>query len=273
MNQFRTQTMNELYVSSGTNYNVVKKPLISDDGWRTDSYGLFREDNGTFFAAVKDRYTVMQNYDLLSLLYQAAESVGVNISRGGTLSGGKKVYYQLDLETKQIGGSQMLRYLTALNSHDGQTPIGFGTTNIVVVCRNTFFKAFQDLEKVRHTQKAADRIGEMVKVLQTGLLQENLLIEQFEQMSGTSIPERVDDDFLRAILGVEDNTRANNRLAKLKEAIVQDVQIHGNTQWGLFNGVTRFTNYYDPQKDLRRSLIEGSGYKINNRALELIPTL
>jgi len=270
---FNNQTMNELLASSGTNYKVVKKPLVTEDGWRTDSYGLFRENNGEFFAAVGGRYTIMQNYDLLSLLYEAAESVGIKVSRGGTLSGGRKVYYQLDLETKKIGGSDMLRYLTALNSHDGQSPIGFGTTNVVVICRNTFFKAMGDLERVRHTQGAADKIRAMVEVMKAGMLEENLLVEKFEEMSGTIIPTKVDDDFLRAILGVNENTRSDNRLVKLKEAIAVDTQIHGYTQWGLFNGVTRFTNHVDTQKDLRRSLVEGSGYRINNRALDLIPTL
>jgi len=255
---------------SGTNWNVVKKPLITEEGWTTDSYGIFREDKGTYLATVGNRYTPTQNKELLELLYQAAEHANVSISRGGTISGGKRVFYQLGLGQDKIGGSGIDRWLTTLNSHDGQTPLGFGTTNVVVVCRNTFFKALNDVSKVRHTPKSYDRLSIIVQTMSDAILSENQLIVKFKEMSDTYVPATLDDDFLRNILGVNENTRSDNRVNLLRAAIAQDVKIHGNSQWALFNGVTRFTTHLDNVKDRSRSVMEGSGFKINNRGLELI---
>ena len=255
---------------SGTNWNVVKKPLITEEGWTTDSYGIFREDKGTYLATVGNRYTPTQNKELLELLYQAAEHANVSISRGGTISGGKRVFYQLGLGQDTIGASEINRWLTALNSHDGQTPLGFGTTNVVVVCRNTFFKALGDVSKVRHTPKSYDRLSIIVQTMSDAILSENQLIVKFKEMSDTYVPATLDDDFLRDILGVNENTRSDNRVNLLRAAIAQDVKIHGNSQWALFNGVTRFTTHLDNVKDRSRSVMEGSGFKINNRGLELI---
>ena len=263
-------SVDDMLNMSGTNWNVVKKPLVTEDGWTTDSYGIFREDTGHYLATVGNRYTPTQNKDLLDLLYKAAEHANISISRGGTISKGKRVFYQLGLGEDKIGNSAIKRWLTALNSHDGQTPLGFGTTNVVVVCQNTFFKALGDVSKVRHTPKSHDRISIIVQTMSDAILAENQLIVKFKEMSDTYVPATLDDDFLRDILGVNENTRSENRVNILRAAIAQDVKIHGNSQWALFNGVTRFTTHMDNVKDRARSVMEGSGFKINNRGLELI---
>lgn len=268
-----TISIDEMLDRSGTNWNVVKKPLVTEEGWVTDSHGIFREDTGHYLATVGSRYTPTQNRDLLALLHQAAEHANITISRGGTISQGKRVFFQLNLGEDTIGGSVLKRWLTALNSHDGQTPLGFGTTNVVVVCQNTFFKSLSDVTRVRHTPNSHDRISIIVQTMSDAILQETLLVDKFKEMSGVYIPSRVDDDFLREILGVGENTRSDNRLVTLKESIAADVNIHGNSQWALFNGVTRFTTHHDNVRDRARSVMEGSGFKINNRALELIPTM
>ena len=258
---------------SNTNWNVVKKPLVTEEGWTTDSHGIFREDTGHYLSTVGNRYTPTQNRDLLELLYRAAEHANITISRGGTISGGKRVFYQLNLGQDTIGGSVMKRWLTALNSHDGQTPLGFGTTNVVVICQNTFFKSLSEVNKVRHTPNSHDRLSIIVQTMSDAILQESLLVDKFKEMSGIYVPSSLDDDFLREILGVNENTRSDSRLTTLKESIATDINIHGNNQWALFNGVTRFTTHHDTVRDRARSVMEGSGFKINNRALELIPTM
>lgn len=272
MQQQGTMTVEQMLQSSGTNWEVIKKPLVTEEGWQTDSYGIFKDD-GTYLSTVGARYAPTQNRDLLTLLYQAAEHANIEVSRGGMLSRGKKVYYQLGLGTDTIGGSEVNRWLTALNSHDGQTPIGFGTTNVVVVCRNTFFAALTDLSKVRHTPNSHNKLAQIVATMSEAILRENQLMERFREMSGVYVPTTIDDDFLREILGVEENTRSDKRLAQLKESIAVDFNIHGQTQWAVFNGVTRFTTHHDNVKDRPRSIMEGSGFKINNRSLELIPQL
>jgi hypothetical protein len=45
------------------------------------------------------------------------------------------------LPAEIIGRSEVKRWLTCLNSHDGSTSVGFGSSNTVVVCQNTFFRA------------------------------------------------------------------------------------------------------------------------------------
>jgi uridine phosphorylase len=262
----------QLLIDSGTNWNVVKKPLVSLDGETTDVYGIFKDD-GKFLSAVGSRYTPLQNSTLVDMLYTAAGENGVQIHRGGSLSNEKRVYYQIDLGETRVGGSGLKRFLTALNSHDGQTPIGFGSSSVVVVCRNTFFRALQQVNKTRHTPNSHEKLQLIVETMRIAIEKERELITSFQEMSGTAVPATINDDFLREILGITENTRSDNRLSLLKSAIPIEEATHGQTKWALFNAVTRFTNHLDKTKDLKRSIVEGSGFQINNRAYDLISVI
>jgi len=59
----------------------------------------------------------------------------------------------------------------------------------------------------------------------------------------------------------------------LKAAMSTEYSTHGDTAYGLFNAVTRFTNHMTTYKDIdnkRKALMFGSGARINQRAFDLI---
>lgn len=263
-----------ILTESNTNWNVAKYPLYGPNGEPTPAYGVFRTDNQNCLGVVGDRYQVTQNREVLELLLEAASQVNVNVERGGFLKGGSKVYYQLGLPDVTIGGSQSKRFLTALTSHDGSSPIGFGATNVVVVCANTFFAALRDVEKVRHTTNSRSKLVQIINQLRGSMSQEEQMIERLVTLSRTNIPEQITDEFLLEIIGGdEETTRTKNRLTAIKAAMVPEFNTHGNTAYGLFNAVTRYTNHMINYSDIeakRNSLMTGVGFKTNSRALDLI---
>jgi len=93
-------------------------------------------------------------------------------------------------------------------------------------------------------------------------------------MSTTNVPEKITDDFLFEIIGGHlESTRSTNRLNDLKAAMSTEYNAHGETAYGLFNAVTRFTNHMTTYKDIdskRKALMFGSGARINQRAFDLI---
>ena len=159
-----------------TNWTVTKEPLVTQQGWETDSFGIFREDNNAYLGTVGRVYTPTQNRELLELLYQACDNVGINLSRGGFLGNGSRVFYQMEVGNIQIGASQVQRYITVLNTHNGRSPIGFGSTNITVVCRNTFYRALNDLSKVKHTPTSMTRLTILVEAMSEALERESFIL-------------------------------------------------------------------------------------------------
>jgi len=264
----------ELLTASKTDWTVEKKPLFGPNGEPTNGYGIFRADNDRCLGLVGSKYTITQNHEVLDMLMDAAGSVNIPAVRGGCLGMGERVYYQFQLPEVTIAGSKNLRYLTGLTAHDGLTKIGFGATNVVVICQNTFFQAFKDCEAVKHTPNHRDRLAGIISSLRESMSAEEQVIERMIKMSTTNVPEKIDDDFLFEIIGGHlESTRSTNRLNDLKAAMSTEYNAHGETAYGLFNAVTRFTNHMTTYKDIdskRKALMFGSGARINQRAFDLI---
>lgn len=264
----------QLLSASQTDWTVEKRPLFGPNGEPTTGYGIFRQDNDRCLGLVGSKYTITQNHEVVEMLMDAAGSVNIPAVRGGCLGMGERIYYQFQLPEVTIGGSKNLRYLTGLTAHDGLTKIGFGATNVVVICQNTFFQAFKDCEAVKHTPNHKERLAGIINSLRASMFAEEQTIQRMIQMSNTVVPSKIDDDFLFEIIGGHlESTRSTNRLNDLKAAMSTEYAAHGESAYGLFNAVTRFTNHMTPYKDIdtkRKALMFGAGARINQRAFDII---
>jgi len=70
------------------------------------------------------------------------------------------------------------------------------------------------------------------------------------------------------------STRKINSAMQLQQSINTEMQVHGSTLWGLFNGVTHYVNHKKsvPNRAFGRdeSLIVGGGAKLANKAYNMI---
>lgn len=261
----------DLLESTGLNWTVTKEPLVSLDGKPTNSFGLFRKDNHSHLATVGKRYEPYQNYQLAEALIEATESIDLPLTRGGQLSGGGKVYLQAELPEMYIGKSGVQRYITGVNSHDGTTSIGFGSSGTVIVCQNTWYMAFGQLSKFRHTVSAEERIKVFIEGMRTALGLELKLLKRFKQMSELPVPDELyakviqnsfDLDVDAPLKGL--NERIKQKVTTLATSIAKEYELEGNTMWGLFNGITRYTNHHAVKPEKKTDYImSGGGYKTN----------
>lgn len=271
----------DLLENTGLNWTVNKLPLVGPDGQKTDSYGIFRNDSGGWLGTVGPRYTPMQNSDLAETIIDACEGVGIEAKRGGSLRGGQRVYIQAQLTDEYIGRSGVKRYITALNSHDGTTAIAFGSTNTVVICENTFHMAYKSggLTRFLHTASAKARIEAAMKELRDAMTNEQKLIDNYKRMADVTVEEgmvrRILLDIIKKGFGADENeklsTRRTNQLVSLNSAIEREFVDEGPTLWGLFNGVTRYTNHIAaPKAEKMDYLMNGAGYDLNLVAYDAV---
>ena len=122
----------EILDATGLNWTVRKSALYGPNGEKTKSFGIFRNDTDNWLGTVRERYTPFQNHEMAETIVQASHGVDVPLTRGGELRGGGLIYLQAQLPDEFIGKSAVKRYITALNSHDGTTAIGFGSSSTVV---------------------------------------------------------------------------------------------------------------------------------------------
>jgi len=272
----------DLLTSTETNWSVLDKPLFAqgdDEILTTDSRGLFRSDNNQNLGVVGSRYEVMQNSILSETLVDLQSQFGGNL-RGGTLQGGKKVYYQLSLEDANVGNynnNGIKRYISCLNSHDGSSSIGFGSSNEVVICSNTFYTAMKDISKFRHTASASDRLAQAIKGFEKALNGEAKIIENYNRMASEPITQGIVEKVISNLFSPKKNkdgvipTRTKNNVAMFGKAFNLELeQKKEETLWTLFNAVTRYTNHMEKKEKDLNYLMTGGGYKKNLMAYNTI---
>ncbi len=277
----------DLLNDTKTNWSVNKKPLTCADGYPTESFGIYRNDNNLWLGTVGKQYELMQNATLAQNIIEASLDVSEKF-RGGELFGGKKVYYQAQLEDTQIANDTIKRYVTGLNSHDGSSSIGFGFTNQVVVCQNTFHIAMKDVSRFRHTASAHQRVEIARQEINRILKIESGLMDNYKRMADTKINNVVTKRVIADLFNFSEDdfdkdtkdfsTKKINELTKFNDILEAELQSHGATLWGLFNAVTWKTNHQDVKENRGlENVMVGSGYKKNLNAYNIIvdslPTL
>ncbi len=269
-----------LLEATGLNWTVNKEQLFTAQGFETESYGIIRNDSNKWLGTVGKKYVPMQNWELAESIVQATEGVGLSATRGGQLKNGSKIYLQAELPDAFIGRSGVKRHITALNSHDGSSSIGFGSSSTVVVCENTFFRAYKGLDKFRHFSSASSNIKDAISDLRKALELDQTLMESFMRMADMEMKDEIVEKVIRKLFDVdpsssqkEHSTRKINQINAFAGALNKEIQLEGKTIWGLFNGVTRYTNHIaapSGKEERNDYLMTGGGYKMSNVAYDTI---
>lgn len=271
----------ETLQSTETNWTVRKEPLtatkVTDDGiveLPTETFGLFRSDNDGWLGSVGNRYEPMQNFELADTIVGIQDMFGGDI-RGGEMRDGKKIYYQLSLKDEHVGSDTLKRHITCLNSHDGTSSIGFGSTNTVISCSNTFHKAMKELSRFRHTMTASDRLAMAVAEFKKAMDEDVDLMDRFKRFTEVSIDRTILERVMHNVFKVDMNTkesdvstRKKNQISDFEKALERETSQKGGTLWGLFNAVTYYTNHMEKSDD--HHLMFGGGYKKNLTAFNII---
>jgi hypothetical protein len=292
-NLSREEIIFEVLEATGLNWSVKKKPLETSGIIVPDKVSAIRTDNNTYLGIVGDGYTHLQNSEMVSLIYDSGKEVfNSNLELkhpwnnsetlgsfgnmgGGSLKGGSRVFVQLELPSLYIGKSNVNRFITGTNGHDGTLALGFGTSNQVICCRNTFAIANKDLAKIKHTASMQQKIDEAIKSLRRVLEFEDRQMEVFELASNRTFDKSHIEDIVKAVFGksvdtkTDDvSTRMKNQMTDFSGDINQSIQEQGQTLWALFNSVTRYTNHTQKTKDKDFGLMFGNEAQINQRAYE-----
>ena len=103
------------------------------------------------------------------------------------------------------------------------------------------------------------------------------LMKNFKIMSETPLNDEIFANILKKCFDADKNTKTSDtstqkvkQLQAVNTAISTELDLEGATLWGLFNGVTRYTNHYTKSKDKQEYVMVGGGYQTNLLAYEEI---
>jgi len=275
----------EILNKTNLNWDVRKEALVSvDKGLITPMAGIYRDDDDRYLGITSKKYTIYQNAELVETIYTAAKEFKLEINDGGALHEGSRVYLQLALPDEFVGNSQIKRYITAVNSHNGLGSVGFGSTNDILnvtpngTTNNKFFRMYGAMDKFRHSSNVHERVRSAAHQLFQSLMQDKKTVEAFQAMSST----KLEDELLKSIMMKcysidldvnkdELTPRQANKADKVATIITDEVKKEGNTVWGLFNGILRCTQQSMPKTKVANDyLMGGTGYNLNMKAFNTI---
>ncbi len=271
----------DILIDNNLNWSVDKRELFDSNGHKSTGFGMYRKDTNACLGVVGKKYTSYQNSQMAMQFTEACDAVGITGVRGGMLAGGSKVYLQGIIDPAQVGKDVVERYITALNSHDGSTHVGFGACNVTVVCQNTFYRAYKsnNMTKIKHSASVHERVGVYIQELARMLKNEQGLITNFQIMSQVPVTEKHLDTLFKKVFDIDlSKTSADMDKKEAREALEtataireNGLNVHGNTLWGLFSGVTHQTTNVLPRKGKKMEYVmTGSGYDLSNTTYDML---
>jgi hypothetical protein len=252
----------EVLEKTGLDWNVRIEKTFTESGIELDRIGLVREDTQEILGVHSNGYVPYQNTQLIELLDRVSSLTGLEIHRGGEFGGGRKVFIQLKSNDLRLGNDRVEGFVTGVNSFDGSTSLAFGNSNLTISCQNTFFSAYRNLEKIRHTKNMNIKIDEICRGVDTLVAEEQEIFNTIKRMSETQFSQETKDRVIKSLFDIDMDinvrgfhdeerlsTNVKNKLSRLYIDMNGELQEKGDNVWGLFSGVTKYTTHSLSRED------------------------
>lgn len=271
--------------STDLDWEVRMEDLVArPSNLETPCAGLFRDDTDTYLGVVSKKYTIYQNRELVDTIMEAAKHFDLEIVNGGWLYDGERVYLQLELPSAYVGKSEVKRYVTAMNSHNGRGSVVFGATNEILnitergVESKKFFQVFKEMDKFRHTHSVHTRVNSAIQGLFGSITKENETTILMEKMAKLKVKDEVLREIMFKCYKVDLNksiaelpTRTQNRIKQISQTLEGEINKQDGSMWGLFQGVLKNTENSTPKNKTKdENVYGGSGRTINMKAYNII---
>lgn len=248
----------EILNKTNLNWTVRSEEIQTESGIIIpDHKALIREDNDHVLSIRSKTYTPFQNEELVELLDRVSGMTGYEIKTGGSFSGGGKVYVQLKSDNLILGDDVVEGYLTGINSFDGSTSLAFGPSNVTISCMNTFFASFREIKtRVRHTKNMKVQVEEICQRLENAQKEEKKIFEKITRFNETPFDDVLKQRVIKTLFDIDQkldltkvedleqiSTRTQNNLSRFYVDLNGELQQKGETMWGLFSGITKYTTH------------------------------
>lgn len=264
------------------NWEVVEKPIYSNNQQINGYKAIFRDDNGLLLNVTKSSYTPTRNERFLEVVDRMNTITGFPIKCYDEFEGGKKVLAFLECsEPIKVQGFDFQDFMLIGNSHDSSTGFFIGNSSKMIRCSNRFSKVFRQL-KVNHTRNHDQKIDELLRYFEVFMTERKKLFAQMEKMASVQIDSSISEALIQRLtrmtneerLGTAElSTRKINIVNDLWKSIDRECLAIGDNAFGLFNGITHYTTHIKKAKETTFGNVLGGLNQINQEAFEFCEAL
>ena len=230
-----------------------------------------RSDNLDVLSIVKERYTPIQNRDILEPLAEIVRENDARFVAGGVCHGGKKAWVQAELNKpvsiKTKNGEDVINnYIVGMIHHDGMGSNAILPFTKRVSCSNQFaaIKRAAAGFSIRHSSSWENRVDEARKRFRVAM-QSN--IEFAEAASSMALIDMGEDEFKKFALNILPDIKPNHyapegRSQEKKRELMFGLFQHGKgnigrTRWDAFNAVTEYFDHYEGSTRIANAIERG----------------
>ena len=153
-----------------------------------------RSDNGEHLGTVGAEYSVVQNAQVADLADAFSSTGEVKIESAGSFQGGRRVFFLIQSQSIDVTPNDPVHtYMMLANGHDGSLVFRVDSTDVRVVCRNTFLMALgagsSNLAKFKHTGDTGakmERVKALIQIHGTARLDRETKYKALEAKSLTT---------------------------------------------------------------------------------------
>ena len=268
--------------SKTLSWDIVEKPIFSNDAVLTSHKAIFRNDTNKLLNVTKQSYTPTSNERFLEVVERMNEITGFPIRCYDEFEGGKKVLAFLECnEPIKVSGYDFTDYMLIGNSHDSSTGFFIGNSSMMIRCKNRFSKIFRQLQ-IHHTKNHDQKIEGLLKNFETYMQQRKALFSKMEQMHSIEIDESIKTALVERLvrmseeekLGNEELTsRKKNLIRNINTCVEKECLALGDTAFGLVQGITNFTTHIRRNRENVFGNVLGGAARINEEAFRFCEAL
>lgn len=276
------QTADEVLNKSGLNWKTTKEEIYTRDGKvLPDTFAIIRTDNNLPLGVVGNVYHAYNNKDLVQTLESIVSEKLVTFKRGYCWAGGSKVGVVADIPKHLfvLGKDELAVQITARNSFDGSSPVGYSVDVLRIVCSNGL-KRFvgKSFITARHSMNTYQRLIDAKDILGLAISKLDDVLNQAESMARKKVNAEMVEHFLIGLkLNKIENepTRRENKRYNLLRTFDNGIGLQDSTYkhsvWSLYNAAIETVDHKAGITDIETKAISaeyGSGASFKQESLK-----
>lgn len=268
-------------------FNVVKMPLYTgvDDKFTIENgFGLFKESGGNQLGIVGKDFNASQPKAIFEAFCDASLQSGFDIDKLNyfEMKEGKKIRFSIPIAKvsfKNVRGVEDTTnvILNVQTGFDGNTATSLYLETYRLICTNGMKKTFTEFKaKFRNTNGNEGKIAGMLADVTKCVSQVEKLEEMYIRLNDVKVNQKAVDKYIQAVFGydltkyAELGKQSIEIVDKVKECIEWEFKNTGATAFGLFNGITHYTNHFAKGHENKDYLFTEQGARTNDKALKEI---
>ena len=245
---------------------------------------LINSSNGDLLHVASNRFQPVQPSTILNSFFDIVDSLGFQMEVIGQIDNGKKIFARAKAPNNlEINGEKIEGYLTIATGNDGSmsTIANIGGNCLACMNETPMLFAGKQAHKTRHSTSFKPE----KMILDLNLKQFDSAWNDFEETVQKLVDTRVNSmqalKLIHQVIGTgkpidEESTKTANNIqqvySNMLHAAGADIAARQGSLWGVFNGLSYYTDHQLARTDNNRAkgLLMGDGLKIKNNALEIL---